>query len=224
MNDGSVQMTRQTIGVLSVLIENPARPFYGFELMAHAKVKSGTLYPMLARLEKAGWITSSWEEVDPHTAARPRRRYYRLTSAGHLASVAALQGATKSKQVQSELNLGRCCLGTLETRTRIGEVGTKSLVEAISATIYITCISRTPIEATVGNLVDARLPLLRGMALADGDKDECRASQLPHRRPRRLPIVQRGGECRTSRSRRGESHRGLPLRSAAATQRALRRA
>jgi hypothetical protein len=33
------------------------------------KVGSGTLYPMLARLEAAGWLTSEWEVVDPSEEA-----------------------------------------------------------------------------------------------------------------------------------------------------------
>lgn len=37
---------------------------------------------------------------------------------------------------------------------------------------HITRISRSPIEATVGDLVDAQLPPLRRMTLADGDEDE----------------------------------------------------
>jgi hypothetical protein len=54
----------------------------------------------------------------------------------------------------------------------IGETGAKSLDRAEPAAIHITLVSRIPVEATVGNLVDARLPGLRGTALADGDKDE----------------------------------------------------
>jgi len=43
----------------------------------------GTLYKALGRMEKAGWLTSEWE--DPEAAAqegRPRRRCYAITSAG----------------------------------------------------------------------------------------------------------------------------------------------
>lgn len=48
----------------------------------------GTLYPLLARLRKAGWVTTSWEE----SAVGPPRRYYRATPAGRaaLASFTAL--------------------------------------------------------------------------------------------------------------------------------------
>jgi PadR family transcriptional regulator PadR len=38
----------------------------------------GTLYPLLARLRKAGWVTTSWRE----SSEGPPRRYYSLTVAG----------------------------------------------------------------------------------------------------------------------------------------------
>jgi DNA-binding PadR family transcriptional regulator len=43
----------------------------------------GTLYKALDRLERAGYLTSRWE--DPQLAAdehRPRRRFYQITSVG----------------------------------------------------------------------------------------------------------------------------------------------
>ena len=52
----------------------------------------GTLYKALDRLEKAGYLESSWE--DPQTAAnegRPRRRFYRVTLVGETALAKAVQ-------------------------------------------------------------------------------------------------------------------------------------
>ena len=42
------------------------------------KVKPGSLFPALHRLEEAGWLKSSWGESDNNR----RARYYRLTKAG----------------------------------------------------------------------------------------------------------------------------------------------
>lgn len=53
-------------------------------------LKSGTSYPILARLQRAGWVTSNWETVDPAEQGRPRRRYYRLTGAGEQAAYRGL--------------------------------------------------------------------------------------------------------------------------------------
>jgi len=47
----------------------------------------GTLYKALARLEDAGLLSSRWEDHEPaEEAGRPRRRLYRVTSAGQAAS------------------------------------------------------------------------------------------------------------------------------------------
>lgn len=76
------RMTWQTRAILIALLDQPESPVYGLELTRRAGLPSGTVYPVLARLEEAGWITSAWENVDPQQVARPRRRLYRLTSAG----------------------------------------------------------------------------------------------------------------------------------------------
>jgi DNA-binding PadR family transcriptional regulator len=53
-------------------------------------VLSGTVYPLLRRLEDKGWLSSRWEDVDPAAAGRPRRRLYRLTGEGEAAARAEL--------------------------------------------------------------------------------------------------------------------------------------
>lgn len=66
---------------------DPAAEWYGLDLAREAGLKSGSLYPILSRLEEAGWLTGRWEDVEPSDAGRPRRRYYRLTPGGkHLAT------------------------------------------------------------------------------------------------------------------------------------------
>ena len=61
---------------------DPAEPMYGLEIGDAAGLASGTVHPILARLEAAGWLTSQWEDVDPSEAGRPARRYYKLTGGG----------------------------------------------------------------------------------------------------------------------------------------------
>ncbi|WP_410582510.1 PadR family transcriptional regulator [Amycolatopsis sp. lyj-108] len=72
------KMTLPTQLVLHVLMGDPDREMYGLEICAEAGLASGTIHPILARLEKVGWLQSRWEDVDPAEAGRPRRRYYRL--------------------------------------------------------------------------------------------------------------------------------------------------
>jgi PadR family transcriptional regulator, regulatory protein PadR len=64
------------------MIEQPQTSHSGAEIAKATKIGSGTLYPLLARLEAAGWFTSQWEDVDPREAGRPRRRLYKLTGVG----------------------------------------------------------------------------------------------------------------------------------------------
>lgn len=46
----------------------------------------GTLYKALDRLERGGYLESRWEDPDyAAEAARPRRRFYRITAAGEAA-------------------------------------------------------------------------------------------------------------------------------------------
>ena len=47
---------------------------------------SGTVYPALRRLEKAGLLGSGWEkDEDARAAGRPRRRTYKITTLGRKA-------------------------------------------------------------------------------------------------------------------------------------------
>jgi DNA-binding PadR family transcriptional regulator len=76
------------------MLENPAEPMYGLDLMDRCDVRSGTLYPLLARLAEAGWLTAEREEVDPASAGRPVRTYYKLTGEGAAGARAALAPLT----------------------------------------------------------------------------------------------------------------------------------
>jgi PadR family transcriptional regulator PadR len=63
---------------LDAFAEDPQRELYGLEVCALAGLQTGTIHPILARLERFGWLHSSWEQIDPKQEGRPRRRYYRL--------------------------------------------------------------------------------------------------------------------------------------------------
>ena len=76
------RMTIPTQLVLRALLSEPGREFYGAEIGDAAGLPSGTVHPMLARLERLDWVGSRWEDVDPSEAGRPARRYYRLTPTG----------------------------------------------------------------------------------------------------------------------------------------------
>jgi PadR family transcriptional regulator, regulatory protein PadR len=77
------RMTLQTQLVLHALLSDPAAERYGLQLCEETGLPSGTIYPIVARLEQLGWVESSWEDPARHVAeGRPRRRYHRLTGDG----------------------------------------------------------------------------------------------------------------------------------------------
>ena len=91
------RMTISTQLVLRALLADPAQEKYGLQLCGEAGLPSGTIHPILARLEREfGWLTSRWEETDPAQEGRPRRRFYRLTEDGAERSRIALAQATTS--------------------------------------------------------------------------------------------------------------------------------
>jgi DNA-binding PadR family transcriptional regulator len=73
---------------------------YGFDLMRVTELPSGTVYPILRRLETTGLVRSKWESAAKARAdGRPRRRYYEATATGR----AALADALERIQSQSRL-------------------------------------------------------------------------------------------------------------------------
>ncbi|MGW7244656.1 PadR family transcriptional regulator [Streptomyces sp. NPDC054804] len=84
-------LTPAVVRMLQAFLNDPERTFYATELMEAAGVSSGSLYPGVTRLRRAGWVESEAEDIDPHTEGRPARVYYRMTAEGareaHLALV-----------------------------------------------------------------------------------------------------------------------------------------
>ncbi|HXO72802.1 MAG TPA: PadR family transcriptional regulator [Bradyrhizobium sp.] len=74
-------LTASGLRIVNVFLTNPTRPWSGYQLSKEAKTGSGTLYPLLHKLEKHGWLESKWEDGE-QTPGRPRKRLYTLTAAG----------------------------------------------------------------------------------------------------------------------------------------------
>lgn len=92
-----LRMTLATEAVLRVLLDDPTMPRYGFDVAREAGIATGSLYPILARLEQMGWVGSTWEEQGPGNEGRPRRRYYRLTGMGETCARQALHESLRRK-------------------------------------------------------------------------------------------------------------------------------
>lgn len=80
--------------VLRAMLAEPAQEMYGLQICQAAGLPSGTIHPILARLEALDWLRSHWEDTNPQEEGRPRRRYYRLTEDGAERARIALAQAT----------------------------------------------------------------------------------------------------------------------------------
>jgi PadR family transcriptional regulator, regulatory protein PadR len=75
-----MRMTASLARVLAAFLADPAARRYGYDLMKAARLQSGTLYPLLARLEREKLLVSAWET--PQEEGQRPRKYYQLTGEG----------------------------------------------------------------------------------------------------------------------------------------------
>ena len=86
-----IRSSKQTLELLSVLSRKPSDWHYGYALSRETGLQSGTLYPILMRLEERGWLETKWETPAP--GGRPPRHMYRLTASGRASAVEAVAAA-----------------------------------------------------------------------------------------------------------------------------------
>ena len=73
---------------------------YGFDIMDATGLPSGTVYPILSKLEDSGFVKSRWE--DPRIARRekrPPRRSYEITGDGREALTESVEKFMKLRQL-----------------------------------------------------------------------------------------------------------------------------
>jgi len=98
-----IRISPQTLSLLEALLHKPTTWHHGYALSQQTNLASGTLYPILMRLEKLRWLETSWEQ--PGTAAgRPPRHLYRLTSEARAWAREELADAQKRKFWKPALN------------------------------------------------------------------------------------------------------------------------
>jgi DNA-binding PadR family transcriptional regulator len=75
-----MRLTYPTALVLQALLDGR---HHGFDIMDATGLPSGTVYPILRRLDAEGILRSRWErETVARKEQRPARRYYELTTGG----------------------------------------------------------------------------------------------------------------------------------------------
>jgi PadR family transcriptional regulator, regulatory protein PadR len=85
-------LTEQSLKVLKLFLDDPHASYSGAAMMKAIGLSSGTLYPILIRLEDAGLLKSEWESAAPQLLGRPRRRLYTVTGLGQRIAREALAG------------------------------------------------------------------------------------------------------------------------------------
>jgi PadR family transcriptional regulator, regulatory protein PadR len=65
-----------------MLLAGSGRRQLGGALRVQAGLPTGTVYPLLDKLRRAGVLVAEWEQIDPTQEGRPRRRYWRFTPDG----------------------------------------------------------------------------------------------------------------------------------------------
>ncbi|PAX08835.1 PadR family transcriptional regulator [Sphingomonas lenta] len=73
-------LSKHARALLAALLDAGVRWSYGYELATLTGIKSGTLYPLLIRLEAQGYLEAEWQQ--PVASGRPPRHAYRLTASG----------------------------------------------------------------------------------------------------------------------------------------------
>ncbi|TQL02378.1 PadR family transcriptional regulator [Cellulomonas sp. SLBN-39] len=88
------QLTRVTPATVDVLraLRAEGPDVWGLRVVKLSQRPAGTVYPVLERLERAGWLTSDWEQDDARPG--PRRRLYRFTPDGAAAALEIVTSRT----------------------------------------------------------------------------------------------------------------------------------
>ena len=98
------RLSPQTLRVLERFIEQPTAWRYGYELSRETGLKSGTLYPILMRLEKYALLEACWVATEDGV---PPRHTYRLTPNGlELARTKLAEARPRSLVRQPAFNIG----------------------------------------------------------------------------------------------------------------------
>jgi PadR family transcriptional regulator, regulatory protein PadR len=96
------RLTKQTLKVLRAFVSEPQTELAGSDIARRSSLSAGTLYAILARLERVGWLQSRWEKGNPCYLGRPLRRYYRMTTIG-LERAAAVSSVIFANRVDDPL-------------------------------------------------------------------------------------------------------------------------
>lgn len=111
-SQGRQARTQAQRQILGAMLADSAAWHYGLGIAGAAGLAAGTIYSVLAQMERAGWLESRWDSSGADSEA-PRRRVYRLTGSGQRVAVA--EGETPA----AARNRGRFGFGWRRPRTAL---------------------------------------------------------------------------------------------------------
>jgi PadR family transcriptional regulator PadR len=90
------RVTPPTLDVLETGLASDDGPVWGLVIITRTGRPSGTIYPILERLERQGWITGAWEAEGERSG--PRRRHYAFTAEGREAATELMTTAAARRR------------------------------------------------------------------------------------------------------------------------------
>jgi DNA-binding PadR family transcriptional regulator len=94
-----MRVTYPTALVLQALLDGH---HHGFDIMDATGLPSGTVYPILRRLDAEGLVRSRWErDTVAHREQRPSRRYYELSAGGRAFAAQAIAQVRRAANIAS---------------------------------------------------------------------------------------------------------------------------
>lgn len=100
--DYPFRVTDATLDVIETLLSDDEQ-LYGLKIAKMAGRPSGSVVPILMRLEGCGWVLSEWEHDSG--ARGPRRRFYRI-SPDHLGQARTLVAERRGRRARNSLTPG----------------------------------------------------------------------------------------------------------------------
>lgn len=96
------RLTKPTEGVL-MLLAHTETGIWGLEISKLLKIPTGTVYPILSRLQELGWVLSYWD--NDHDRVGPRRKYYRLTESALVECSRLLRASEQNAKVSKKVRV-----------------------------------------------------------------------------------------------------------------------
>lgn len=98
------RISDETAAVLAFFLADPGKERYGREIAVETELKSGSLYPMLRRLESREILVSAWEDLQGAVdEGRRPRRLYRLRGTSEAQGLLREWRAAKAPSRRSRL-------------------------------------------------------------------------------------------------------------------------